>query len=165
MQGDYGERLESFDPWLTKSQVCPWLSVSISFFSIDKVPISLTVFLIADFGLGIIGLGKAGPENLPSFFIRMNSCAGTVREIRYLKYLNKKWFSLGDYWKHNHTWLLYRTVFANTCRIEYYKIIQHIYVYHDQPIYTTLHWENYISISFHIEWDMIMVTLFLLNQM
>ena len=89
MQGDYGERQESFDRWLTKSQVCPWLSVSISFFTFDKVPISLIVFLTVDFGLGIIGLGKAGPENLPSFFIRMNSCAGTVGENRYLKYLNK----------------------------------------------------------------------------
>ena len=30
-----------------------------------------------------------------------------------------------------------------------------------------MHWENYISISFHIEWDMIVVTVFLsiLNQM
>ena len=30
-----------------------------------------------------------------------------------------------------------------------------------------IHWENYISISFHIEWDMIVVTVFLsiLNQM
>ena len=29
------------------------------------------------------------------------------------------------------------------------------------------HWENYISISFHIEWDMIVMTVFLsiLNQM
>ena len=31
----------------------------------------------------------------------------------------------------------------------------------------SVHWENYISNSFHIEWDMIMVTVFLsiLNQM
>ena len=30
-----------------------------------------------------------------------------------------------------------------------------------------MHWENYVSISFHIEWDMIVVTVFLsiLNQM
>ena len=28
-----------------------------------------------------------------------------------------------------------------------------------------LHWENYVSISFHIEWDMIVVTVFLLNQL
>ena len=33
--------------------------------------------------------------------------------------------------------------------------------------HATLHWENYISISFHIEWDMIVVAVFLsiLNQM
>ena len=30
-----------------------------------------------------------------------------------------------------------------------------------------IYWENYVSISFHIEWDMILVTIFLsiLNQM
>ena len=27
--------------------------------------------------------------------------------------------------------------------------------------WSRLHWENYISISFHIEWDMIVVTVFL----
>ena len=35
------------------------------------------------------------------------------------------------------------------------------------PHPTNAHWENYVSISFHIEWDMIVVTVFLqiLNQM
>ena len=36
-----------------------------------------------------------------------------------------------------------------------------------QPVNIFVHWENYISISFHIEWDMIEGTVFLsiLNQM
>ena len=34
-------------------------------------------------------------------------------------------------------------------------------------IFALLHWKNFISISFHIEWDMIVVTVFfsILNQM
>ena len=39
-----------------------------------------------------------------------------------------------------------------------YNIWDHIYIYSDPSD----HWENYISISFHIEWDMIVVTVFLL---
>ena len=36
-----------------------------------------------------------------------------------------------------------------------------------RPFVLRIHWENYISISFHIQWDMIAVTVFLsiLNQM
>ena len=49
------------------------------------------------------------------------------------------------------------------------NFIRNIYPVPTFPEYQSLwvHWENYISISFHIEWDMIVVTVFhsILNQM
>ena len=34
-----------------------------------------------------------------------------------------------------------------------------------KPASNALHWENYISIFFQIEWDMIVLTVLILNQM
>ena len=48
-----------------------------------------------------------------------------------------------------------------------YSILVHALIGSDLSFSCWAHWENYIFISFHIEWDMIVVTAFLpiLNQM
>ena len=63
-------------------------------------------------------------------------------------------------------WCLY--LLSHSKHRSIWKLVCHIrsYKYHTS-LYHGLHWENYISISFHIEWDMIVVTVFLsiLNRM
>ena len=45
----------------------------------------------------------------------------------------------------------------------YLKLRPHLTFMTEHCLQTRLHWENYIFISFQIEWDMVVVTVFLFN--